>query len=67
MSTSKAGYNPVSFLREVRDELKKVTWPTKEETFRLTGLVVVVSVIVAVFVGSTDFLFTKLTELLILR
>jgi preprotein translocase subunit SecE len=58
---------PITFLKEVRAELSKVVWPSREETFRLTGLVVIVTVIVAVFVGGLDFLFTKLTETLILR
>ncbi len=60
-------YNPISFLREVRAELVKVVWPTREETIRLTGLVIVVTIIVAFFVGALDFSFTKLTEFLILK
>ncbi len=67
MNTSKAGLNPIKFLREVKDELSKVTWPTREETIRLTGLVIVVTLIVSLFVGSLDFTFTKLTEFLIIR
>lgn len=68
MSTSKAtGLNPISFLREVRDELKKVVWPTREEVVRLTSLVIVVTLIVALFVGSVDLLFVKLSEILILN
>ena len=31
---------PVNFLREVRDELKKVVWPTRDEVIRLTGVVI---------------------------
>ena len=60
------GLNPISYLREVRSELAKVTWPTREETARLTGLVVIVTFLVAGFVGALDFIFTKLNQLLVL-
>ena len=58
---------PVKFLGEVRDELKKVVWPTKEEVIRLTGVVLLVSVIVGLFLGGADFILTKLVETVILR
>jgi preprotein translocase subunit SecE len=58
---------PASFLKEVRDELKKVVWPTRDEVIRLTGVVVLVSLIVGVFLGGTDFILTKLVGLLINR
>jgi len=58
---------PVSFLKEVRDELRKVVWPTRDEIIRLTGVVVLISVIVGLFLGGTDFILTKLVGLLIAR
>ena len=58
---------PANFLREVRDELKKVVWPTRQEVIRLTGVVVIVSVGVGIFLGGTDFILTKLVGLLITR
>ncbi len=58
---------PVGFFKEVADELKKVVWPTKEEVIRLTGVVILVSVIVGLFLGGADFILTKLVEVLILR
>lgn len=45
---------PVQFIREVITELKKVSWPTREETIKLTGLVIVISVIVGLFIGGLD-------------
>ncbi len=47
-----------NFLKEVKIELKKVTWPTKQETIRFTLLVVGVSAGVAIFLGGLDFLFS---------
>lgn len=58
---------PVSFLKEVRDELKKVVWPTRAEVIRLTGVVILISVVVGIFLGGTDFILTKLIGLLITR
>jgi len=42
------------FLNEVRLEIKKVNWPTRQETIRYTLIVLGVSVVVAVFLGSID-------------
>ena len=58
---------PVVFLKEVRDELKKVVWPTRDEVIRLTGVVILVSLFVGIFLGGTDFILTKLVGLLIAR
>ena len=58
---------PVDFFKEVREELKKVVWPSKEEVIRLTGVVVLVSVTVGLYLGGADFILTKLFEVFILR
>lgn len=57
--------SPVAFLKETQDELKKVTWPTQQEVIRLTLVVIVISVVIGMFIGGIDFVFTKLTETLI--
>ncbi|MFC1790602.1 preprotein translocase subunit SecE [Patescibacteria group bacterium] len=56
---------PVAFFKETLQELKKASWPSKEETTRLTIIVIVVSLAVAGIVGGLDFGFTKLMEFLI--
>ena len=56
---------PVFFLKEVGIELKKVTWPKQNEVIRLTGIVILISLIVGFFIGGLDFIFTKITEILI--
>ena len=48
------------FFKEVRIELKKVTWPTRAETIRYTLLVIGVSAGVALFLGGLDYLFSFL-------
>lgn len=57
--------NPVTFLQQTQEELKKVTWPKREEVIRLTIAVIIVSIVVGLFLGGTDFLLTKLTEIFI--
>ena len=42
------------FLKEVNGELRKVTWPTKQELIGSTIVVVIVSLILAIFIGIVD-------------
>lgn len=58
--------NPVSrYLREVRGELRKVTWPTREESWRLTLIVLAVTILFAIFLWFFDFLFSGAVQLLL--
>lgn len=50
--------NP-NFATDVIDELKKVTWPTRAETIRLTTIVIIVSLIIGLYVGIIDVLLAK--------
>lgn len=56
----------VTFLKEVKVELKKVNWPTKQETTKYALIVIGVSLAVAIFLGGLDFLFTWLLNKFIL-
>jgi preprotein translocase subunit SecE len=44
----------VQFLREVKIELKKVTWPTRKQTMGSTVVVLVLVVIISLFLGLVD-------------
>lgn len=44
----------VKFLQEVRTELTKVTWPTRQELIGSTIVTVVVTLIISVFIGIVD-------------
>jgi preprotein translocase subunit SecE len=49
------GSNPIArYLRETRGELRKVTWPTRQESWRLTTIVLGVSIVMAVFLWLFD-------------
>jgi preprotein translocase subunit SecE len=58
---------PGRFIKEVVAELKKVTWPTREETIKLTVIVIIISILVGAFIGGLDSFFVKLTTLLFKR
>ncbi|MEI2697502.1 MAG: preprotein translocase subunit SecE [Microthrixaceae bacterium] len=48
---------PMEFLREVRAELKKVAWPTREEVIRYSIIVLVALVVFTLFVFGVDYVF----------
>lgn len=58
--------NPVSrYWKETRGELRKVTWPTREESQRLTAIVIGVTILFALFLWVFDLLFSNVIQLLI--
>lgn len=54
----------LDFLSEVRVELTKVVWPTRDQTIRLTFIVILITVMVAFFVGGIDYLLTNISSYL---
>ena len=53
-----------TFTRDIIDELKKVTWPSRNETIRLTLIVIGISLIIGIYIGIIDVLLTKGLEFL---
>jgi len=49
----------VKYFQETRAELRKVTWPTREEARNLTLIIVAVTIAMAVFLGLFDYLFQE--------
>lgn len=56
-----------SFLQESKQELMRVNWPSREDTVRLTLVVILMSLLIAAFLGALDALFTYLLELIVLK
>ena len=46
-------------VRETVGELRKVSWPSREEALNLTGIVIVVMIVMAIFLGGLDYLFIQ--------
>lgn len=53
------------FFANVKAELKKVTWPTKKETYASTTIVIVLVLLSAVFLGGVDMVLSRLIRLVL--
>lgn len=49
-----ANMNPAKFIREVRQEVGKVTWPTRKETIVSTTMVLIIALVAALFFLLVD-------------
>ena len=50
------------FIQDVRGELSKVVWPTREEAFRMTRIVLMTLIVAAIVMGIISFLMSKFVE-----
>lgn len=58
--------NPiVRYFKETRAELRKVTWPTRQEATNLSLIVLAVMLVMAIFLGAMDLLFATLVRLVV--
>jgi preprotein translocase subunit SecE len=55
----------INYIKNSKQELKRVVWPTKKETFNHTLIVIGISVGVAIFLGIVDFILSKVLEIVI--
>jgi len=67
MNISGLGNKLGTFLKEVRLEIKKINWPTRQETIKYTFVVIGVSFVVAAFLGGLDFIFSYLLQLALFK
>lgn len=64
-NTAKDSNAIVEYFREVRAELNKVTWASREQAINLTLVVVAVTVVISLFLGVLDLIFGNIVEVLI--
>ena len=55
-----------AFLKETKLETKKVNWPTRQETIKYTLVVVLVSLVIAAFLGGLDYIYQLLLNYFVL-
>ena len=55
----------LQFLREVRVELKKVTWPSRKQTLGATAVVIILVMIISLFLGLVDFGLSNLIRVIL--
>ncbi|MBM4416216.1 MAG: preprotein translocase subunit SecE [Chloroflexi bacterium] len=65
--TAHAPRRRFGWLRDIRDELRKVTWPTRAETLHLTMVVLVVSALFGALLGAADVALSWVVAQTILR
>ena len=53
------------YLKEVRAEIRKVTWPSRQEALRLSTIVVIVLIVMSVFMAVVDFAFSRLMQAIV--
>ena len=53
------------YFKETKAELKHVNWPGRKQTFYYTVIVVILSILVAYFLGFFDFIFSSVLQKLI--
>jgi preprotein translocase subunit SecE len=54
------------FTREVRAELRRVTWPDRDQLRQSTAVVLIIVLVLAVYVAAVDFVFQSLVRLIFL-
>jgi preprotein translocase subunit SecE len=57
----------INFLKESKTELKKVKWPTLKETLQYTLVVIIISLVVAIYLGGLDYIFSFLLRKFIIK
>ena len=60
-----AGANPLKFLQEVRQEVSKVTWPSRNETMISTVMVLVFVALASIFFLAADQIIAWLVQLML--
>ena len=65
INKKKMKFNPAKYLREVRQEVSKVTWPSKRETFTSAGIVLVVISIAAIILMLLDQFFSFIVRIVL--
>lgn len=53
------------FFRDIKSELKLVTWPTKEQTIKLTGAVIAFVIIFGAITGAFDYVISSIIKMVL--
>jgi preprotein translocase subunit SecE len=55
----------INYFKEVRGEMRHVSWPTRQQTILYTGIVVGVSLLTAAYLGLLDYIFAAIIQKII--
>jgi preprotein translocase subunit SecE len=65
MKVSQLFQKVINFIREARTELKKVTWPNRKQLISSTIVVMITVIIVAIFLGVVDLVFSRIVTIIL--
>ncbi len=57
--------SPAQFIRQVRQEVSKVTWPSRKETGITTVMVFIMVAVASIFLMTVDMIFAELVQLVL--
>lgn len=57
---------PIQYIKEAQVEIKKVTWPTRQQSLQYTAIVIIISVAATIILGGLDLLFNYILTQFIL-
>ena len=57
--------SPALFVRQVKQEISKITWPTRSETMYASMVVILMSIAISVFLFLVDMVFAKLIKMVL--
>lgn len=60
-----AGFNPAEYIRQVRSEVRKITWPTRKETTSSTIAVFIMVAIASIFLFIADFIMANVVQFIL--
>jgi|TARA_R110002124_G_scaffold287216_2_gene471657 preprotein translocase subunit SecE len=60
-----AGVKPIEYIRQVRSEIRKISWPSRKETTSSTIAVFIMVVIASIFLFGADFLMANIVEFIL--
>ncbi len=49
----------VGFFKDVRNEMSRVTWPARDELINSTGVVIVTTIVLSIFVGIVNLIISR--------
>ncbi len=55
----------IEYFKDTRGELRKTSWPTREQATNLTLIVLAVTIVMAAFLGALDFVFAQVIRLIV--
>ena len=57
----------INFLKDIKLEMSRVNWPTRQQTTKYTLIVIGMSIFLAIFLGTLDFIFGQIINIFVFK